>query len=160
MSLETLIPRIIPAGKTVAAAEFQTGKMHTLLSGRETGGAFTLLIDTALPVDGPPLHVHHNEEDEALYVLEGTLTLQLNGERFTLLAGGSAFLPRDIPHTYANLGTETARTLCLVPPAGLEKFFAEVEPLVSRAKPDIAVVMALAARYNIELPGLPLAAVE
>src|ERR1700744_6658670 len=48
---------------------------------------------------GLPLHIHHNE-DEWFYVLEGELTIWLDGEIHVVPAGGVLFGPRDIPHTF------------------------------------------------------------
>ena len=84
--------------------------------------------------------------------------MQVNEERFTVPAGSAVFLPRGIPHTFANLGTQTARSLVVLTPAGLEGFFAQVEPLVTQAEPDMATVFPVAARYGIEVAGPPLAA--
>ena len=36
----------------------------------DTGGAYSLAIETTPPHGGLPLHVHHRE-DEAMYILEG-----------------------------------------------------------------------------------------
>ena len=41
-------------------------------------------------------------------------------------AGSFVHLPKDIPHTYENVGAGPARFLTLLVPAGLEKFFEEV----------------------------------
>jgi uncharacterized RmlC-like cupin family protein len=56
-------------------------------------------------------------------VLDGELTFQLSGERFTRRAGELAFTPRDVPHTFANLSGEPARTLLVCTPAGFERYF-------------------------------------
>ena len=152
----TLLPHVVAAGEAAVHGSLEGEKTHILLSGKETGGAFALILDEAPPGGGPPLHIHHNE-DETFYILEGTLTVQLNEERLTLTPGTTAFLPRGVPHTFANLGTEPVKFLGVVTPAGLEDFFAAVAPLASEAEPDMAAIMALAARYNVELVGPPLA---
>ena len=36
----------------------------------DTGGAYSLAIETTPPHGGLPMHVHHRE-DEAMYILEG-----------------------------------------------------------------------------------------
>ena len=50
---------------------------------------------------GPPLHVHHHD-DEAWHVLEGTLNFRLgSGERrIEVQAGGTVFVPAGVPHTW------------------------------------------------------------
>lgn len=157
MADQSLLPHIVAPGEAAVHGSLEGEKTHILLSGQETGGAYALILDEAPPGAGPPLHIHHNE-DETFYILQGTLTVQVNEERLTLTAGMTAFLPRGIPHTYANLGAETVRYLGVVTPAGLENFFAEVTPLASETEPDMATIIALAARYKVELVGPPLAA--
>ncbi len=46
----------------------------------------------------PALHVH--EDDEAFYVVEGTMTLHVAGEAVRLEAGDAFLAPRGVPHTY------------------------------------------------------------
>ncbi len=48
---------------------------------------------------GSPLHVHHNE-DEMFYVIDGELTLWVNGQTIVAPAGSFAYGPRDVPHTF------------------------------------------------------------
>jgi quercetin dioxygenase-like cupin family protein len=71
---------------------------------------------------GPPLHVH--DFDEAFYVLEGELTLQVGDELITLGAGGLGFAPGGTRHTLANLSSDLARFLIVLTPAGFEREFA------------------------------------
>ena len=51
---------------------------------------------------GPPLHVH-DEDDECLYVIDGHLLVQVGEERHDLGPGCFAWLPRQVPHTFANV---------------------------------------------------------
>jgi len=55
-----------------------------------------------------PLHVHHSD-DEAWYVLEGTLRFRLGDEEVEAPAGGAAMAPHGTVHTYWNPRTEPAR---------------------------------------------------
>ena len=151
-----LAPRLVSPGEATVYDQLQGEKIHLILSGAETDGAFTLFIDEVPPHGGPPLHIHHHE-DETFYILEGELVVQVNEERFTVPAGCTAFLPRGIPHTFTNLGTKAARALVVLTPGGLEGFFAEVEPLVTQAEPDMTAILTIAAKYGIEAVGPPLA---
>ncbi|HEY7093471.1 MAG TPA: cupin domain-containing protein [Ktedonobacterales bacterium] len=63
-----------------------------------------------------PLHVHH-EDDEAWYVLEGALVFQLGAQIVEVEAGGAAFAPRGLAHTYWNPRQERARYLLVMTPA-------------------------------------------
>ena len=59
---------------------------------------------------GPPLHVHH-ETDEFFYVIDGHLLVQAGQERHDLGPGCFAWLPRQIPHTYANVSASRAHVV-------------------------------------------------
>ena len=44
-----------------------------------------------------PLHIHHSD-DEAWYVLEGTLCVQVGDEEIEAHAGSGVYVPRNTPH--------------------------------------------------------------
>jgi len=62
-----------------------------------------------------PLHLHHND-DEAWYVLEGTICVQNGDEVIEARAGTAAFVQRGTPHTYWNPGPGAARYLLIMTP--------------------------------------------
>ncbi len=66
----------------VAAGEGRKSAWATIKAdGTATGGAFAL-VETVIPRgDSSPLHVHR-DEDEAFYVLDGTVDLVCGKERF------------------------------------------------------------------------------
>ncbi len=92
-------------------------------TGEQTGGAFSLFEVTLPKGASPPLHSH--PQDESFYVLEGELTLSLDGEQTTLEPGSFAFVPRKVPHTF-RVESETAVTITLSTPAGIENFLRDV----------------------------------
>ena len=55
-----------------------------------------------------PLHVHH-ADDEAWYVLEGTLGFRLDETELFAPAGSAVFARRGVAHTYWNAGGQRAR---------------------------------------------------
>jgi mannose-6-phosphate isomerase-like protein (cupin superfamily) len=69
--------------------------METLLklSNADSDGAVALIYHTVWPQVGPPLY-RHSREDECFYVLDGEITIQVDGQRTVLQAGGCAFAPR------------------------------------------------------------------
>jgi quercetin dioxygenase-like cupin family protein len=93
-----------------------------LLRSEQTDGQVSAIQNT-LPAGfgGPPLH--HHEFDEAFYVLEGELELQVGETRTTARAGELAFAPRGVVHTLANLSSAPARYLLICTPAGFERYF-------------------------------------
>jgi len=60
---------------------------------------FTIVEITEPPGAEAPLHVHHRE-DEAFWILEGDVTLEVGGTTIEASAGDYAFGPRGIPHRY------------------------------------------------------------
>lgn len=48
------------------------------------------------PMDGPPLHVHHSD-DEAWHVLEGTLHFRFADDTSEVGEGATVFVPRVLP---------------------------------------------------------------
>ena len=62
-----------------------------------------------------PLHLHHHD-DEAWYVLEGTLCVRVGDKDVEASVGGAVFVPRGTPHTYWNSGTGRLRYLLIMSP--------------------------------------------
>ena len=62
------------------------------VTGEDTGGAFDYFIVEVSPKGGPPLHVHHGQE-ETIHVLKGQYKIQIGDETFRLAEGGFAYLP-------------------------------------------------------------------
>lgn len=95
-----------------------------LLTGAETGGAFFLAECAVAPQGGPPPHIHHRE-DESIFVMDGTVTFQVDGTTLRASAGDLVYIPRGTVHGFQNTGATRAKLLVLATPAGLENFFAE-----------------------------------
>jgi mannose-6-phosphate isomerase-like protein (cupin superfamily) len=62
-----------------------------------------------------PFHVHHHD-DEAWYVLEGTLRFRLGERELDAPAGSAVLARRGTPHTYWNPRREPARYLLVMTP--------------------------------------------
>jgi quercetin dioxygenase-like cupin family protein len=126
------------------------------LAGSDTNDAVAVVHLTVPKLAGPPLH-RHTREDEWFYVLDGELTWQVDGQRFTGGAGASAFAPRGTAHTFQNFSDATAHVLVMVTPAGLERFFEAVSVLnEGLTQPDFAGTERLMQDYGMELLGPPL----
>lgn len=94
-------------------------------SGREVGGGFAVVETLLHPVSAAPAHVHH-ETDEAVYVVEGHMTVDVGDERLELGEGSFAFLPRGIPHRYLPRDPGPVRVLWVLSPGGFEDFWREM----------------------------------
>jgi quercetin dioxygenase-like cupin family protein len=92
--------------------------------GEETAGGVTLLQGVVAPGEGPPLHLHVNE-DEFICVLEGRLRVRLQDAVREAPAGSFVFIPKGVAHTWQNTGHGAARFLFGFTPAapGMERFF-------------------------------------
>jgi mannose-6-phosphate isomerase-like protein (cupin superfamily) len=140
---------------------FTNAAMTFKATAATTGGDLCLIETNAPPGHGPPLHVHHDEH-EAFYVLEGELEFVCGGERSRAGAGGFAFLPRGIAHTFRVVGDRPARLLTIAVPGGIEGFFRGVgrppegAGLPDRADVDIPLMKQVSALFNAEIVGPPL----
>lgn len=103
------------------------------------------------------MHVH-TREDEAAYVVEGTLTCAVGDETFEAAAGTLVWLPREVPHTFANLSDEPALVFGVTTPAGLEAMFDEQAAYFATldGPPDEAALVAIGAKYGVSIVGPPL----
>ena len=155
----------IGSGYVLAPGEGQaTWFLGTLMTvkagGEQTGNAFTLLEWTAAPGFAPPPHIHH-AEDEAFYILEGTMTVTCGDHSWEATPGSFVFLPRGVAHGFTVMGTTPIRGLQLTVPAGFEHFLAEVgEPaqaltLPPPAAPDVEKLLAAAGKNRIDILGPP-----
>ena len=62
-----------------------------------------------------PLHLHRND-DEAWYVLEGTLCVRVGKDVVEARAGSAVLVPRGTVHTYWNPGSGLLRYLLVMTP--------------------------------------------
>lgn len=110
------------------------GTLATIkLPGEASAGRFALIEFLFPQGASPPLHTH--PQDESYVVLEGRLTIRAGDERFELDAGGSALVPKGVPHTF-RVDSEGARVLVLSTPAGLERLVRDGSvPAVSATLP-------------------------
>ncbi len=142
-------PKAVQAGQgrtLIALGERVTLK----LTGEDTEGASALVEISTPPQVGPPLHVHQRE-DESFYVLEGMFEIRVGGQMIPAPPGTFAFLPRDIPHNYTNVGYRTGRLLVTITPAGFETFFEELSRFSAGAPPARDQLAALGRKYGLEI---------
>lgn len=125
----------------------------------ETGGAFILMEDLIEGGKVTPFHVHP-DQDEAIYVLEGELLVDVEGDQQRVGPGGFFFTPRGVAHAFM-ITSDSARVLALQTPGTGESFYREAgEPVESEADaarpPDWTRLRDVAERSAcIELVGPP-----
>ena len=140
------------------------GMLETVkIGGADTGGQYGLIEVVVPPGLGTPLHLH-TEEDEWFYVLEGNLTLYVADTRLDLTAGGFAFGPKGVPHTFIGAGPGPTRALLGLAPMQFEGFLREVgQPAPARVLPppmegpptDLEQLAPIAKRHGFTILGPP-----
>ena len=126
------------------------GAMMTYkVTSEETGGAYSLAVETTPPHGGIPLHVH-SREDEAMYILEGEYEIQCGDQFFRATAGAFVFLPRSVPNRYQNVQATPGKFLHIVSPGGFEKLVEETGQLTASGTPDMQKVKETARKHGIE----------
>ncbi|AKD04267.1 quercetin 2,3-dioxygenase [Pontibacter korlensis] len=134
------------------------GDLYTFkATGKQTNGAYTVVEETIQPQNGPPIHVHHRE-DEAFYVLEGRFSFVCGDEERLCQTGSFVYVPKGTAHTFKNIDEQPGKLLVTITPAGLEEFFYTIgTPAVDLSNPpahDLTVmdrIMQLAEQYQFDV---------
>ena len=125
------------------------GDHHLIkLTGKDTDGKFTVILQDNPPNTQIPMHVHKNE-DELYKVIEGEVEFTVDGKTTILNGGDTIFLPRNIPHTWKVIGTNNATVDLIISPSGLETMFEELNNL-PEGPPDFLKVGEICGLYGIE----------
>jgi mannose-6-phosphate isomerase-like protein (cupin superfamily) len=149
----------IRPGIKVAANEDRFGKSRSIgfntttfkVATADTQGALFAMEQHSLKPGGPPLHLHH-EEDESWYVISGEYVFQVGSERYHAQAGDCVFGPRGVPHAYAFTGSSDGRILVAFTPAGkIQEYFER-----PRTPGSYVADADLYRAYGMELLGPPL----
>jgi len=127
------------------------------VTGEDTGGAFDYFIVEVAPHGGPPLHVHHRQE-ETIHVLKGRYKIRIGDEIFRCEEGGFAYLPSKVPHAFLNLTDEPGEIVVVYTPGGGHKFYEELGPVARSASPDRQVIAGVFEKHGMTLLGPPLTA--
>lgn len=115
-------PFIVRASESRKEYNFWDRTVYLKVGAADSNKQLSMFYGTYQKGDGPPLHIHH-DQDEQFFVLEGEFLIQAGKERYTIKAGDTAFLPRNIPHTYLVL-SETAKMVFQTQPSGkIEELF-------------------------------------
>jgi quercetin dioxygenase-like cupin family protein len=135
------------------------GRLTFKATADATGGALTVIEGTAAPGEGPPLHVHR-DQDETIYVLNGRYRVRLGECDVDAPAGGFVFIPRGTPHTWQNAGAEVARFVATLAPADakFERFFVRYSELAPDERGVDAFARLARETQAMEVLGPPLAA--
>jgi quercetin dioxygenase-like cupin family protein len=128
-------------------AELHEATTHRTLSLNDVGFIYKL---EAAATDGrlavlevriPPRTLvkphQHSKEDEFSLILSGSVGARIGDRTHEEIGAGSSLVkPRDIPHAMWNVTDEPVRILEIVTPAGLERYFEEVAPILREHGPN------------------------
>ena len=147
--------RVLADGEGV---RLQSGPGRDLIfkvTGEETGGAFDYFVVEVAPHGGPPLHVHHSQE-ETIHVLKGEFKIRIGEEVFRLKEGGFAYLPSGLPHAFLNLTDQAGEVIVVYTPGGGHKFYEELGPATRSGTAARTAIAAIFEKYDMTLLGPPL----
>ena len=125
--------------------------IHYIVDGASTSslGMFELTVPPGSNV--PPPHSHSNNE-ECVYVLEGTLRYTVASETRDLSVGQSMSTPKGVVHAFANPFTTTARALIVNSPDIGAQYFRDIAAVVNAGgPPDKIALVAVMSKYGLVL---------
>lgn len=112
------VPTVVNDGD-VESLWFLGNLIKVKLDGRTSGGRLGVFEGVFPRGASPPVHSH--PQDETFYVLDGEVTVWVDGQRRACRRGGLAFAPANTPHSF-RVESDTARMLVLSTAAGIEEF--------------------------------------
>lgn len=128
-------PRIVRPEEAHSVSLYEVGFRYGL-AGEETDGQLAMLEVTIPPRTLVKPHAH-SREDEFTLVLAGPIGVRLGDQTIEELPGGSWLAkPRTVPHAIWNVTDQPARILEVVRPAGLERYFEEIAPVLHEHGPE------------------------
>ena len=126
------------------------------VQGTETNGAFFAFETEVAAGEGPPLHVHANEE-ELLYVLDGDARFRVGDEVSSAPTGSFMFVPRGVPHCFQAVGDRPARLLIVFTPSGMEGFFTGLSEAIANGSDPVEAFRSSGEAVGMSVVGPPLA---
>lgn len=142
----------MPKSKEIFRPPVGTGSMELLLPSANADDRFSIFLQTLPEGEGTNTHLHDNY-DEAGYVIEGDLTVSLDGKLHRFSTGDSFFVPLGVPHAISNFGNATARFLVITTPGGLESFFRDIEKQNASGTGDGMSVREIAQKHGMRVVG-------
>ena len=127
-------------------------EIRYLIDGTVAGsgsGLFELTVPAGARV--PPAHSHRDNE-EIIYVLEGTLRYRVDGEERDLGPGQRMYTPRGSVHGFSNPHDRPARALVMLTPDIGAQYFRDVAAIAKApGGPNPAKLVEVMTRYGLVL---------
>src|SRR5215469_688659 len=113
--------------------------MRFIVTGEESGGAYTIIEQQNGAGVGAPPHYHIREE-EIFHVIDGEVRYSVDGQSIVAGPGMTVSIPRNVVHSFEFV--TDARVLLTLVPAGIEEMFRELGQLPA-GPPDFTAVAAI-----------------
>ena len=130
-------PRIVPLLRPLITEPEQVPaikpfnmQMKVLLTTEDTAGAVSVIMAWHKPGEGPPDHVHFDQE-ETFFIVDGRYELTIDGQTSIDGPGTLVFIPRNIVHSFKNVGETSACRLDWTLPGGQDRYFKKISELAA-----------------------------
>jgi len=140
----------------MSVTEINVGQLRIryLFDGAQSAGLGMFELTVPPGSDVPPPHSHTNNE-EIVYVLEGTLRYIVGTDTRDLTPGQSMRTPKGSVHGFSNPFSNVARALITLAPDIGAKYFEDVAAVINAGGlPDKAALVAVMSRYGL-IPAAP-----
>lgn len=117
-------PLILPPG---GGRQYPMGRLTSIFKadGDETGSLYSISEWWLDPnTDGPGAHSH--EEDDVFYVLEGTMSILVDGRWVDAERGSFVLIPGGVVHDFQNRSAARAGVLNISAPGAFEEHMPEI----------------------------------
>jgi len=137
----------------MGTTEINVGQLRIryLIDGSQSAGLGVFELTVPPGSNVPPLHSHTNNE-EVVYVLEGTLRYSVGSDTRDLTPGQTMRTPKGSVHGFSNPFGTVARALITMAPDVGPKYFEDV--VNAGGPPDRAALVAVMSRYG-SVPAAP-----
>ncbi len=123
------------------------------VSTNDSNGDLAVFEYTGNEKGGPPLHVHPHQ-DEIFFIVQGEYLFQVGEDKHRLKAGDTIFLPRTVPHAFAQLSDKGKMFFLFQPSGKMEDFFRAIGNLTSAPTAEQGAKMF--ADHDMKVVGPPL----
>jgi len=151
MTTQTKALAVNPSDDTI---DYGPMAVRFLITGENSTGsvaAFELTVAGAARL-AAPAHSHDHYE-ETIYGLDGVLTWTVDGHPIEVGPGQALCIPRGAVHRFDNLGSRTAKALCVITPAAIgPQYFRDVLDVMNAAAggpPDRARIGEIMRRHGL-----------
>jgi mannose-6-phosphate isomerase-like protein (cupin superfamily) len=134
--------------------QHHASEIRLLISTAETSDTMSMIETITAPGSGPTYH-SHSREDETFYVVSGTAEIQIEKDIFLCEAGDRIFGPRNMFHTYRNVGNTALKLVIVYTSGGFEQSFMDAAVMLKEGKDQREIGHMLSERYGLTRGQLP-----